>query len=206
MKRLILVAMAAVAALAVMPKPAEAAYILDFGRGNGTQGQYSCSGGVCQTTVGISLGTLSFSADGGATWSIYDTTGLGSAADGNGAAVLTFNTSTNTFVLTGGVIGLTGLGGTGNTLLSGSFDSFTSGSFFQAFGGDTKNATLLADLGAPNLPYTFRLSLFGSGSGTYNVTSADLENTPVPEPGSMVLFGSGLIGLAAMARRKMRKA
>jgi hypothetical protein len=210
MKRLV-VLVAAVAALALAPRPSEAAYIIDFGRGTATSGQYSCVGGVCQTTVGIALGVMQFSGDNGLTWTVYDTIGGGTdASGGNGAAVLTFNTSTNTFVLTGGVVGLAGLGGGSNTLLTGTFSGFSGGSFFQGWGQDTKNPTLLSDLGIPGSPFVFRLSMFGRetspGSGLFNVTSGDLENTPVPEPGSMVLFGSGLLGLAAIARRRMRKA
>lgn len=43
-----------------------------------------------------------------------------------------------------------------------------------------------------------------SSEGGYNQNSLK-QITPVPEPGTMLLFGSGLIGLAAAGRKKFRK-
>lgn len=107
---------------------------------------------------------------------------------------------------------------TGTTLLQGTFDSATvidlgSGTFeFQILGGtftDTKHPELLAFYGLPDISYLGGLNISFSTTGNMGdsftsdqIFSGDIINQPVPVPAAIWLFGSGLIGLVGVARRK----
>lgn len=69
-----------------------------------------------------------------------------------------------------------------------------------------------------NWSYTFSdFSIFGDGSAVFDVTQTSesyvrlastyltIETSPVPEPGTMVLFGLGLAGLVGYKSRKNKK-
>jgi hypothetical protein len=45
----------------------------------------------------------------------------------------------------------------------------------------------------------------GQGGGTTGVSYSATINTVVPLPGALVLFGSGLVGLAALGRRRQKQ-
>lgn len=88
--------------------------------------------------------------------------------------------------------------------------------------GGTISTALLAALGLPTVPDTYEGILSGSlsngvgnpavtfsgGGSCYNalgvceIGSMDLTLHPVPEPGTLAMFGSGLIGVAGLLRRK----
>lgn len=83
------------------------------------------------------------------------------------------------------------------------------------------SAVLLASLGLPVVPTTYEGFMTGTlaspgattllgGGGSCNAAGAcentgsmDLNLHPVPEPGTLAMFGSGLIGIAGLLRRKL---
>ncbi len=92
-------------------------------------------------------------------------------------------------------------------LLSGDFSDFeyyedTFGNqVFAGTGPDTKACELLCQLGLDtNTPFNFFGFSIESANGT--VVSTDIVNTAIPVPAAVWLFGSGLIGLVAVARRR----
>jgi len=105
------------------------------------------------------------------------------------------------------------------TLLSGAFGTAmvqgVGSTFKVAIAGftDVKDDRLLAFFGLPTgIPYigNFNISFMATGVSpsaftSSGVLSGDVVNTPTPEPGTMLLLGSGLMGFGYLARRRRRK-
>jgi len=214
----------AAVALLCLVAPAQASTIIDFMGGVGGTVSYGGSGG---SLVGsnIAIDTLlgiNTPANGGG----HDVTA--GYLNFQSGTLLSYDGSTDTytfngggsFTITGGVsdAGISSTtGGLPTVLLSGSFLGATIGpsgalSLFTGSGTDTKNPNLVAWFGLPADskfvfgPATTHVDVNGGaldgGAFSGATSSTDVSNTVVPEPGSMMLFGSGLVGLSTLVRRR----
>ena len=73
-------------------------------------------------------------------------------------------------------------------------------------GNPGQSAYLVANFGSPlTIVSNDMFGLFASLHGSLQGDQPHFEVNPVPEPGTMVLLGTGLIGLAGWGRKKFRK-
>lgn len=154
------------------------------------------------------------------------TTGGATDAD-NSDGTLAFGPG-GTFTPTGTVKNGNTVISTGDIIYNGTFTGestvtgFGIGGLFAGVGTDLKNASLLEFFDLADLPFTFAntdisftQNCVGFGSTENNpvtyvpgggfdcrVSNADITNTAVPIPAAAWLFGSAMIGLAGVARKR----
>jgi hypothetical protein len=126
-------------------------------------------------------------------------------------------TLSQVFNTTGGAATLSfdyaAMGNSGQNADGGDFRLVLDGTVLQDVDTGTINAnqlingTLTANVNLTAGTHTFEIDVLrrflNNGTPFQYVTNADVEGNGVPEPGSLVLMGSGVLGLAGVLRRKL---
>lgn len=224
--------LAAAAVLVFATVGMASAATIEFDQQGLSGGTLSYAGGIGSTLVGTNIDFGSVSVSGTSKDGIYQCQGCvlnfetsGSTAELGAAgpvpAIVAFAAG-GTFVLTGTILdaALNPINTASNILLTGTFtgtpllQDVGNNVQFSSGGVDTKNEEFLAFLGIGLNAFTFAnseisgASDFGTGFSLNNVPveDADLTNTTVPEPSTMLLSGIALLALGGMARRRAKKA
>jgi hypothetical protein len=216
MKRLKITAITALVT-ALMAAPAMAWPVIDFHTGLAGEGGSISWDGTNLVGSDIPIGGM-FIVDSDSADGVYLVSGTASGSGGGMYGSLDFDTSASWITVTGCIPGLSigTVDADGNctapeTLMSGTIEGWdrthAHNGLISAFGEDTKHELLVAAVGIPQtLPWEF--FGFAITTRTLNpdgtpgaVISSDIRNTPVPEPATMILLGSGLLA-AFRARRR----